>query len=506
MSTHLYRLPNTSLYLRDDGLLAGKVEPGQEARTFTEADAPVLEQAYVGKALQLMSGAWKEGIEASVLVADFMDIWLVGFVEWAMKLNKWMQEEQFGTAPDPIMSALVRIDARLRAFEDELFAAWASLRGDNLALLRSHSSTALHTVRAFLNSGKPPTDPLWAQRIAIAERDSLIAVHTLVTNLDDGFWRRPNNIKAISWMGTPHMGDNAWMPHMPDRAAVGPDGTVWDHRWGLPAALYAIAVRVAVLKAFSPASVLQSGQICAEIQQYANFLEAAFHRMLEGVRPLQLTNLHMHDYNHRGWVPVAAVDINGGYYLFHIAGSYEWNPARWPTHLYPQAGMIPFALSEQDVHSNHALITQLWWNHVCAAIGLPDLLRVIGSLRNLCTPSWFSLGFVAAQKQVTGTATDDGARKAASAAKSLAALTSSGDDSADSRRTARLYSALRLGGARAKTAVSRHVDELMRLAAEMEPRKPEIPTDAPHDECGERGVAHRGGPRQAGRVREAGDT
>ncbi len=471
MSHVLFRIPDTNLYLRPDGLLSPDVLPGEEVQTLTEADAPVLEAAYVGRSLQLMSGtepAWKTEAETLTLGLELIDIFTFGFAEWGFKLNKWSQELQFGPEPDPYMRALARLDATLRRIEDASLASWASSRRENLAFLRAHSSTALYTVRAFLASGRPPSDPLWAPKIALAERDSLLAVHTFVGNVDDGVWRRPNSVKALSWMGDPTLWDGGWMSHIPDRAEVSFDGTVWDHRWTLPAAVYAISVRIAVLKGFGSTAVTQSHAHCHEIQQYANFLESVFFKMQDGVRALRLSDMQRHEYRSMGRVPVAAADIQGGHFMSRIMWAIDWDPARFAPGLYPSAGMVYQAYHDEHVFANVERLAALWWNLVCVAIGLPEVLALIGSLRNMCTPTWFSRVFVEVQQKLSAADRDETSRRAAAAATGISGLVQGDDAQADAVRTARLYQTLRIGGDRARTITARYVDDLSELAASIE--------------------------------------
>ena len=109
------------------------------------------------------------------------------------------------------------------------------------------------------------TDPVWAAKIAIADRDSLLAAKTFSGDITRGFWMRPASQAAISRFGNPTDWYHGWMPHMSDRAEVNQFNNVWDYRWALPALIYAVIVRLVVLKAFETGSAVERRQHCAEM-------------------------------------------------------------------------------------------------------------------------------------------------------------------------------------------------------------------------------------------------
>ena len=74
-----------------------------------------------------------------------------------------------------------------------------------------------------------------AAELALALRDSFIAVQTFTADLEGGFWLRPNSIKAISVVGDPTSFTAGWMTWIPDRAEQFSFNRVWDYRWALPA-------------------------------------------------------------------------------------------------------------------------------------------------------------------------------------------------------------------------------------------------------------------------------
>jgi hypothetical protein len=75
--------------------------------------------------------------------------------------------------------------------------------------------------------------------------------------LESGLWLRPNSLKAISMYGDPR----SWMDLMPDRAELFSFNRVWDYRWALPAALYAITARLIILSVAGEKSEITSLEI-----------------------------------------------------------------------------------------------------------------------------------------------------------------------------------------------------------------------------------------------------
>jgi hypothetical protein len=114
-------------------------------------------------------------------------------------LLKWFEEE----GPDPLWVSLNKIHAKLNEIDDNVLATWVTEREENIAFLLSHSAAALQTANAFVKSGATRSDPEWSPKLALALRDSFVAVTTFTTSLEGGFWLRPNSIKAISTVGDP---------------------------------------------------------------------------------------------------------------------------------------------------------------------------------------------------------------------------------------------------------------------------------------------------------------
>ena len=172
-------------------------------------------------------------------VADEMEY--IGLVwDLGIFLNKLVTDQK----PDPLVDSLNKIHATLSGIKDDILASWVTDREENIAFILAHSSTALQTADAFVKSGASPSDPVWAPRLALTLRDSSLAVQTFTADIERGFWRRPESIKAISWSGDPTSFFRGWMPHISARAERDSFGNVWDYRWALPVALSTILVRI----------------------------------------------------------------------------------------------------------------------------------------------------------------------------------------------------------------------------------------------------------------------
>ena len=328
-------------------------------------------------AVQIMAGVAaikgaKDLMEAARFVADFPN-----------ELNRFLGTAP--AAPDPIVAALMTIQAALDALQDFALAQWVTEREDSLSLLRAHSSTALQTVNAFLQSGQSLTSPEWAPRLALADRDSLIAVNTFVDSMEAGFWLRPNSLAAISWLRDPDSFASGWMPHIPDRAEPFPINRVWDYRWANPAMLYAIACRIAVMRGIST----PPDRFRAEVSRYNLFFARVFKKIESGVRahraltPEQFNRIPTHG------MPMAVADIYGGYF---VGGQFDplFNDFNGP--LYPpELPTLPFP-KELLLHSaqtdimlrNRSIVIDYFQAHVSISIGLSDLLMTAGTLERTC--------------------------------------------------------------------------------------------------------------------------
>lgn len=444
MDQTVFRLPNTKLHIKEDGTWLPEVGPDQEVIELTSDKAESLSLAYAGTMLKTLSDGEVNGFDATLDAIEELNecIELINMpwnaVELIDKLNKWIN----GPGPDPIHEALKRIDASLGRIEDFQLAAWTTARGENLAFLRAHSSTALQAAKAFIDNGRPRNDMDWAAQKAIALRDSLIAVHTFTANLDGGYWLRPHSMKALSWAGDP----TGWMAYIPARAPIVGQGQVWDHRWALPAAAYAITVRMAVLKAFDSGTITDAKRRCEESKDYINFLGNVFNRMYAGVYHSKIKPETYARFS-QGELIATAADVNGGYFLDRrilIGKPYGYHLPS--SDLYPQGLRSGFDFP--SLIFNVELFNLAFWGHVCERIGLADLLALIGSLQDECAepinPSLKKL--LQHDRFRREPRVDPDALDAAITARTLGRLGQSREFGNDPSTVLDLYSALRAGG------------------------------------------------------------
>ena len=309
--------------------------------------------------------------------ADILGVVLPG-VSLVGDVVKWFLQEP--AAPDPIIASLAKVDAALGALQDEVLATWVTARRDSLSLLTANSTAALQTAFEFVQSGKDASSPEWADSIALAQRDSLVAVQTFVSSLDTGYWRRPYSIKAISQDGDPTSDYYGWMIYMPDRAEKDSFDTVWDYRWGLPATVYAITARLVVLRLTGWSAEATLG----EVRQYNTFIASVYQRMDGGIRCLEPPSSPGEDIVHPT-IPVAVADIYGGYYTGGLFDTLL-TPQDLGNRPYPPSGIVPYSRDWPTVVKNAKLITKYWRDSVATTIGLPNLLWFAGRLENALHP------------------------------------------------------------------------------------------------------------------------
>jgi hypothetical protein len=317
-----------------------------------------------------------EGSEVISLGVDFMDLGET-YLNGVKDLNDWITGKP--GAPDPMMDALNKLHARLNEINDLALAIWVTEREDNLAFLLAHTNSALQTASTFLKSGKPRTDPEWAPKLAIADRDSLVAVQTFTNNLEGGFWLRPDSIKAISWHGDPTNYHSGWMPHMPDRAEKFPFNRVWDPRWALPVVVYTISMRMIIMRIVG----VDTNAMRQEVQRYIHFIASVFKKREAGVRSVgKLTDKQVQNIATHG-VPVAVADIYGGFYVGGLCDPMSFfifnakDIPKPPGFHIGTSGHMDLILDNKDKLTAH------WQNHVKIMIGLPELLQFSGRLENI---------------------------------------------------------------------------------------------------------------------------
>lgn len=343
--------------------------------------------------------------------------------------------------------------------------AWVSSRQENLAFLLAHSSTAIHTANAFLQNKASRNDPVWAAKIAIAERDSLLAVNTF-SDTEGGYWLRPYSLAAMSWAGDPTDTYSGWMSHMPDRAEVNHLKQVWDYRWAQPALLYAIVARLIVLKAFETGTGDERRLYCQEIKRYVKLLGTIFSKRWSGIRMLErLSDLQRYEYRSRGWVPMAAADIYGGDYIGGGFTTYKiTEPGFFPPGVAPpnmDTGRTRTA--EERIEYNVWVFAHHWWALLYLRTGLEELLLIISELHSICDKPWFSRAYIDVHVKLSQANKDDKARKVAFAAVALSELVPANDEVANAARTHYLYEALRTGGDQTQAILAKCVQDLSYL-------------------------------------------
>jgi len=475
MGSLKFRIPNTSLYLGADGVVSAKVEPDDEVISVTREHSLPFRTAYLGSAIQnIASGltptdSRDHETAAGIDLGDILNfVGVIGlpgqFLDYAKQLNDWITGAE--EAPDPVMEALNRLHQDLSRIQEFNLAAWVTVRGDNMAFLQAHSSSALQTANAFLQSKASRTDPVWAAKIANADRDSLLAVDTFAGNIEQGFWLRPYSIAAISWAGDPTDYYHGWMPHIPDRAEVNQFQQVWDYRWALPVLCYAVVVRIAVLKAFDTGTTAERRLFCAEIRRYVKIFQRIFTKIWSGIRTLEhWSDLQRSQYTLTGRIPLVAADIYGGYYLGGIYFASGLRFSRFPEGMAPPK-MIENPTRIGEIESDILAFARHWWNVIYLRIGVEDLLLLISELQSLCQGPWFSnflteLGQEVRHVEKPGTKT----RAAAVLAAHLASASGDGSRSETLALTKSLYEALRGGRKHARAVLTRCVRDLSQLAA-----------------------------------------
>jgi hypothetical protein len=344
-----------------------------------------------------------------------------------------------------------------------------------MAFLTAHSSTALHTANAFVQTRGSRTDPVWAVRIATAERDSLLAVHTFSNDTNGGYWLRPESLAAISWAGNAADYYSGWMPHMPDRAEVKFFKQVWDYRWALPALAYAITARVAVLKIFATGSRAEHELHCTEIKSYVKILGSVFNKMSAGIRTLKKWSpLQLSWYRTTGQIPLAAADIYGGYYLGGIFFASGLRRKFLAPDIAPPT-LIEYPARIEDVEYDVIAFADHWSNLIYLKIGMDSFFQFISGLAVLCDPKSYSGILARVGQTVRYAAKHEPFRKFASTAVSLSDLVATGDAVSKALLTQSLYQALSTRSEPAQEIMHQSVRDLTQLVestGESSPNRP----------------------------------
>lgn len=489
MSGPTYRIPTAKVFLQSDGMIVPSPTKGSNVINATLAQAPLLTATYVGGGLHLndknlgdlilgdlgANAGTREGLKHLVEASEF--IVLVGdMVELGVKMADWMG--LLPPEPDPVMALLNWLDKRLNEIEDLALQSWASSRRDLIAFLRAHSTTALQFAQGYLEAGRPYNDPVWAAKLALADRDSLLAVNTFVdSGIDGGFWMRPFSWKALGI----NQGDiySNWFGYYPNQAQI-QKNPVWDFRFTLLATSYAIVARLAVLKAAFPESLAHGRSGCREMKRYANFLRSVAERMHNGIwaiEDLDLSEVGRFLFLWDGRMPVAAANIYSGHSLFRRlwAGDFpllsQQQPGLWPSGLTdPHDGGGNNDAIIKRGRENAYKIGRHWWYLIYREIGMIELCKLIGDLDRACVSTRYSSFIGDAQKTLLRAQSDPGAKKAASVATALERF-SSENPTPDAIQTFEIYQSLQEGGKRAREIVADCVDQLMKLVPSSQPER-----------------------------------
>jgi hypothetical protein len=485
MSDPTYRIPTTGLYLEPDGTLVPKPKSGATVVDATEALATKLSAAYVGKGLQLMGGSSEAGDGVAIALEELGDaaegIVLVGdVIELGLKIAEFLGA--FPHKKDPVIAKLERIDAHLNSIEDLVLASWADSRRQQLAILRAQSATSLQIAMEYLDQNQPQS-AVWANKIAQAEFNSLFAVNVFTqSGVDGGLWLRPFSLKAnglsqVGLTGTPYY-NQSWGHFHPDRQQIltDPGRPVWDYRFALPATVYAMVSRLAVLKAVAPRSLQMGESGCREMRAYVRFLRSVVQRIQNGMwatQELPTDQISQFLFGWNGWSPVAAAQIDSGYGFARAVYAYEWttlhraDPPMWPAGLSEPFAEGRTPAEVRDLTNENVRRTgSHWWSLVWRDIGMMAMCRIISDLDRACAPRVFWRLIGDAQKRLIMASTDVTSARVASG---LAYLTSAGDAADDSGRTFRLYESLRSGNPAVRQALIRATDELLALTPQEEP-------------------------------------
>ncbi|MER6251382.1 hypothetical protein ABT224_08400 [Streptomyces sp. NPDC001584] len=477
MRASLYRVMGTQMCLREDGTFVWAPDASDVIRDISEAPGS-LREIYVGNYIRKLAhfaspeAPWydqpsykviKESVELVAMGVDLFGL--------AISLNTWISGAP--SPQDPILRNLTQLHAEMKNIQDVQLASWVTSREENLAFLRAYSTTALRSVadvlQAIIDSKSSPqvilNQPYWAAKLALADNQSGLAVNTL---MDPGYWMRPYSIPAISTKGDPTPYYTGWMSHIPDRAPVNGFNQVWDHRWALPALLYAVGVRISVLKVVHPFDIHPA---ISEIQGYAQFLDNIWSRMYAGVRCLKFDNYsasQIHELRQRGHVPTFAVDLNGGDFAGGIAlmGQFDKPYTWWWTGPLPEEEYIrPYPPTEAGAKNFVQMISETWgYNHICRSIGLPELLVFISELHALSDPSR-KLPFKDWHGLVTEIISDRARWKDVLVAASVSGSNPNLREDEKASRAFDIYCALHAGDGEAAEVVDQCAEELIRIAA-----------------------------------------
>ncbi|MGW6705222.1 hypothetical protein ACWGDE_10070 [Streptomyces sp. NPDC054956] len=477
MCASIYRVLDTQMLLREDGTPIWELADNDEIFDLSEAPESV-GAAYMGRRIRQLAQFRSESLpyyEEPSYKALKEAGELVGFGATVLSLvedlNKWASN--LPPATDPAIRLLNQLNAKLREIHDFQLAAWVTEREQSLADLNAYAQTAIGSARDFaqalLTEVDPLGDPYYADVIHSAEHDSSVVVKQL---MQPAFWMRPESTAAISTKGDPVPYPTGWMANMPDRAGTDEWNRVWDHRWALPALLYAIAARVIVLKARYAADLSVIPKVRQELEGYIEYLGNVWKRMDSGIRRgleyADWTHRQRSDFSNKGWVPAFVVDLNGAEWIGGVADVYSLDEddfAYWWNGPKPPAGEIANlggTFEQQAAKFIHQV--QAWgYSYVADAIGCHELMMFIGELWNIHDGNYRSLPFSNWQRLISDIISDADRRKDALIASLLSDRNPAPQAGRKESNAFYIYNALRSDRGEASKAIEQCAEDLIRI-------------------------------------------
>jgi|GEM_PF-4612300 len=276
-----FATPDPTLLLSSDGIIVARA-PGLEVRDPTREELPEVLAAAFGRVMDAVDHVSLPQPMMPLLKSEhdlyektrriFEKIPELGeFYEFAFAISDLMGWTQ---THDPLLEQVKAMDNLLHSYfkfvDQQMFAGWSATRLAMLADVQALAYAARETIRSIVQNEDDLQAPLTIARLAHADSNSLQAVGTFVAA--PGYWLRPYSEAAI--------GLDAWGTKIDDRTPLELDGTVWDPRLALPTLLYALTVRVIVLKALYS----NKRKYCHEIRQWVSFLLQIQMKWQTGIR------------------------------------------------------------------------------------------------------------------------------------------------------------------------------------------------------------------------------
>lgn len=310
-----FATPDAALLLSSDGVIVARA-PGLQARNPTREELPEVLAAAFGRVMEAVDHISLPPPIVPLLKSEhklyektrrvfekapkFHE-----FFEFAFAIGDLMG---WTLTHDPLLEQVKAMDYLLHNYfkklDQQMFAGWSATRLAMLADVQALASAARETIRSIVHGGDDLQAPLTIARLALADSNSLQALNSFTA---PGYWLRPYSETAINLDG--------WGTKIDDRAPVELDETVWDPRLALPTLLYALTVRIIVLKALHSSK----RKYCHEIKQWVSFLLQIQAKWQTGMR--RKLRLSTHELKFGAGFSVrpfaaGAVDVYTGHYDF----------------------------------------------------------------------------------------------------------------------------------------------------------------------------------------------